>query len=69
MEPCDACKALQGQGVDTEPHATLACDDTHLRSDGTLEIYRCRECGTRWERHNAPPQAMPGAKNPVWRRA
>jgi hypothetical protein len=67
MELCDACRALEGQGIQSEPHENLTRDDVHLRADGNLEIFRCRACGARWDRHKAPAHIMPGAKKRLWR--
>jgi hypothetical protein len=67
MELCAACRALIGQRVEVAAHKELTCDDTHLRSDGKLEIFRCRVCNARWERHESPAHDMPGSKVRIWR--
>lgn len=50
MSTCDACKALLGASTTVEPHMALRMRDSILRDYGELEKYRCRACGTLWDR-------------------
>jgi hypothetical protein len=50
---CIDCNALQGQPATVEPHDGLYGERARARSDGVLEHFKCRICGTLWERFEA----------------
>ena len=47
---CDDCIALIGKPAAVAPHAALYGERARVRSDGILGHFKCRICGTLWER-------------------
>jgi hypothetical protein len=64
MTLCPACKALEGQSADLDPHDDLRGQDHNLKNDGVFEIYRCR-CGATLERFVANKAF--GAQSGSWK--
>ena len=50
---CDDCAALIGKPARVEPHSALYGERARVRSDGILAHFKCRICGTLWERFEA----------------
>jgi hypothetical protein len=50
---CDDCIALIGKPAGVAPHAALYGERARVRSDGILNHFKCRICGTLWERFEA----------------
>ena len=64
MTLCQACKALEGQSGDLDPHDGLRGQDHNLKDDGVFEIYRC-QCGAKMERFVANKAF--GARSGSWK--
>jgi hypothetical protein len=50
---CADCEALLGQPATVQPHHGLHDERARARSDGVLAHFKCRICGTLWERFEA----------------
>ena len=48
--PCAHCKALEDEPTIKEPHVNLRGGAVYTGHEAILERYRCRECGTVWDR-------------------
>jgi len=47
---CPNCRRLEGQSGDTAPPAQMSPQTKYFVKDGVVEVYRCRPCGSQWER-------------------
>jgi hypothetical protein len=54
MKTCEACSLFEGKPAGVEPHDMMFGERANVRSDGSLEQFKCRSCGRNWERfeHN-----------------
>ena len=52
---CDRFGRLEGASVNA--YATAFLDDLGRTDAGRKNIYRCRVCGTRWEKRAPDPEA------------
>jgi hypothetical protein len=50
MTACVGCSGLIGKLAVVKPHSMMSGERVKVRSDGLLEQFRCRSCGTYWER-------------------
>ena len=50
---CADCDTLLGKSATVQPHGGLYGERARARSDGVLEHFKCRVCGTLWERFEA----------------
>jgi hypothetical protein len=50
---CADCNTLLGKPATVAPHGGLYGERARARSDGVLGHFRCRVCGTLWERFEA----------------
>jgi hypothetical protein len=50
---CVDCNNLLGKPATVEPHGGLYGERARARSDGVLGHFKCRICGTLWERFEA----------------
>jgi hypothetical protein len=61
MSGCANCRGLDGQSAEVDPRGGMKAESQHFTSDGIFETYRCRECGSQWQRflaagkHGAAP--------------
>jgi hypothetical protein len=53
MMACADCNDLLGKPATVEPHGALYGERARARSDGVLGHFKCRICGTLWERFEA----------------
>ena len=65
MAGCPNCRHLEGESGDVDPRGEMRAVSQHFTSDGVFEIYRCRPCGSQWERFVA---AEAGRKPGPWKR-
>lgn len=47
---CPNCRKLEGQSGDIAPPAQMRPETQYFVKDGVVEVYRCRPCGSQWER-------------------
>ena len=50
---CADCKALLGQPATVQPHHGLHDERARVGREGVLAHFKCRVCGTLWERFEA----------------
>lgn len=50
---CVDCDALLGKPAAVQPHGGLFGERARAQSDGVLGHFKCRVCGTLWERFEA----------------
>jgi hypothetical protein len=65
MKRCLTCGRLEGQPGDVEPPREMKAESQYFASNGVVEIYRCRSCGSQWERFVASEK--PGARSGGWK--
>jgi hypothetical protein len=53
MSRCPNCGQLAGQSGEVDPPAEMRVVSQYFASNGVVEIYRCRPCGSQWERRVA----------------
>jgi hypothetical protein len=62
---CADCEALLGQPATVKPHRGLHDERARVGRDGVLAHFKCRVCGTLWERFEANRWFK--RETPVWR--
>ena len=50
MTRCPSCGQLAGQPSDVDPPGEMRVESQYFATNGVIEIYRCRPCGSQWER-------------------
>ena len=50
MTNCPNCRDLVGQSADVDPPDEMRALTQYFTSNGIVETYRCRSCGSQWQR-------------------
>jgi hypothetical protein len=61
---CPACKSLEGQPGEVEPHADVSEQVHYFSRTGSWQVYRCRLCAAQFERF--VPEEV-GARSGAWK--
>ena len=65
MKQCPNCRALEGQPADIDPPPQMSGQAHHFQGHGVWERYRCKACGSEWERYIATKTL--GAQSGSWK--
>lgn len=65
MAGCPNCRSLGEHPADGEPSGEIRAESVYFTPQGMVEIYRCRPCGTQWQRVVATEQL--GEKSGPWK--
>jgi hypothetical protein len=65
MKGCPSCRDLDGRCAEAGPTGEMRAESQYFTSDGIFETYRCRACGSQWQRFVAAEE--PGARSGPWK--
>ncbi len=60
---CPHCRTLEGQSGEVDPPGQLSPETQYFVKDGVVEVYRCRPCGSQWERF-VPSEPLASSTGP-----